>query len=166
MVESDQADAISIIDFNGYVNSIDEKTGKNVSPVLLSISVSKDFFNELVLDKIDPIKAVKNISSSFSPSPSELLPVKPIREFSMVDKRYVPEQDVASSMDSRPNLMELNPFEFENLVSNLFSKMGLETKQTRSSKDGGVDAIAFDLRPILGGKVVIQAKRYKNTVGV
>lgn len=166
LVESDQADAISIIDFNGYVNSIDEKTGKNVSPVLLSISVSKDFFNELVLDKIDPIKAVKNISSSFSPSPSELLPVKPIREFSMVDKRYVPEQDVASSMDSRPNLMELNPFEFENLVSNLFSKMGLETKQTRSSKDGGVDAIAFDLRPILGGKVVIQAKRYKNTVGV
>ena len=44
--------------------------------------------------------------------------------------------------------------------------MGLETKQTRSSRDGGVDAIAFDLRPVLGGKVVIQAKRYRNTVGV
>jgi restriction system protein len=62
--------------------------------------------------------------------------------------------------------MDLDPFEFENLVSNLFTKMGLETKQTRSSKDGGVDAIAFDTRPILGGKIVIQAKRYKNTVGV
>ena len=44
--------------------------------------------------------------------------------------------------------------------------MGLETKQTRSSKDGGVDAIVFDARPVLGGKIVIQAKRYKNTVGV
>jgi restriction system protein len=62
--------------------------------------------------------------------------------------------------------MDLNPFEFENLVSNLFTRMGLDTKQTRSSKDGGVDAVAFDLRPVLGGKVVIQAKRYKHPVGV
>jgi restriction system protein len=29
-----------------------------------------------------------------------------------------------------------------------------------------VDCVAFDPRPVLGGKVVIQAKRYKNTVGV
>jgi restriction system protein len=29
-----------------------------------------------------------------------------------------------------------------------------------------VDCVAYDPRPILGGKVVIQAKRYKNTVGV
>ncbi|MBW8879444.1 MAG: restriction endonuclease, partial [Acidobacteria bacterium] len=64
------------------------------------------------------------------------------------------------------NIMELTPFEFEGLVTNLFSSMGLDTKQTRSSRDGGVDAVAFDQRPVLGGKVVIQAKRYKNTVGV
>jgi restriction system protein len=62
--------------------------------------------------------------------------------------------------------MDLNPFEFENLITNLFSKMGLDAKQTRSSKDGGVDTVAFDTRPIVGGKVVIQAKRYKNVVGV
>jgi restriction system protein len=62
--------------------------------------------------------------------------------------------------------MDLNPHEFEALVSNLFSKMGLETKLTRSTKDGGVDAVAYDKRPVLGGKVVIQAKRYRHTVGV
>ena len=44
--------------------------------------------------------------------------------------------------------------------------MGLETRLTRASRDGGVDCVAYDARPILGGKVVIQAKRYKNTVGV
>ena len=44
--------------------------------------------------------------------------------------------------------------------------MGLETKLTQRSRDGGVDCIAFDTRPIVGGKIVIQAKRYKNTVGV
>jgi restriction system protein len=29
-----------------------------------------------------------------------------------------------------------------------------------------VDCVAFDPRPVFGGKVVIQAKRYRNTVGV
>src|SRR4030081_816494 len=62
--------------------------------------------------------------------------------------------------------MELTPSEFEALISNLFTKMGLETRQTQASRDGGVDCVAFDNRPIFGGKVVIQAKRYKNTVGV
>jgi len=62
--------------------------------------------------------------------------------------------------------MELSPGEFENLITNLFQKMGLETKLTRPSRDGGVDCVAFDPRPVLGGKVIVQAKRYKNTVGV
>lgn len=44
--------------------------------------------------------------------------------------------------------------------------MGLEAKLTRASSDGGVDCVAFDHRPIFGGKVVIQAKRYRHTVGV
>jgi restriction system protein len=62
--------------------------------------------------------------------------------------------------------MSLTPSEFEALIQNLFSKMGLEAKQTRPSRDGGVDCVAYDPRPIFGGKVVIQAKRYRNTVGV
>ena len=43
---------------------------------------------------------------------------------------------------------------------------GGEVKITRASRDGGVDAVAFDPDPIRGGRIVIQAKRYSNTVGV
>ena len=43
---------------------------------------------------------------------------------------------------------------------------GNEVKVTQASRDGGVDAVAFDADPIRGGKIVIQAKRYTNTVGV
>jgi Restriction endonuclease len=39
--------------------------------------------------------------------------------------------------------------------------MGLDTRQPRASRDGGVDCIAVDPRPIMAGKVVIQAKRYR-----
>jgi restriction system protein len=35
------------------------------------------------------------------------------------------------------DVKELTPSEFETLVSNLFGKMNLETKLTRTSKDGG-----------------------------
>jgi restriction system protein len=78
----------------------------------------------------------------------------------------VQEADVLSTLDHRPNLMELSPSEFESLITNLFTQMGLNTKLTQPSRDGGVDCVAFDSRPVLGGKVIIQAKRYKNTVGV
>jgi restriction system protein len=166
IIKTDKADAIAVLGFNGYVDAVDPKTGKPIAPVLISLSVSKREFNEILLDRVDPIKCVRGLSASFSTAPCELVPVKPIREYSMIDRRFVTEEDVASKLDDKANLMDLDPFEFENLVSNLFSKMGLETKQTRSSRDGGVDAIAFDTRPIIGGKVVIQAKRYKNTVGV
>ena len=84
----------------------------------------------------------------------------------MVDPRFVEETDVLSELDQRPNLMELTPNEFENLIRNGIQKVGFETRQTRPSREGGVDCVAYDPRPILGGKVVIQAKRYKNTVGV
>jgi len=84
----------------------------------------------------------------------------------MVDPRFVATLDVMSGLDHRPNLMELTPTEFEGLITNLFAAMGLDTRQTRPSREGGVDCVAFDPRPVFGGKVVIQAKRYKNTVGV
>src|SRR5260370_38109479 len=62
--------------------------------------------------------------------------------------------------------MELSPTAFESLITNLFQKMGLETRLTQAARDGGVDCVPYDPRPIFGGKVIIQAKRYKNTVGV
>jgi len=84
----------------------------------------------------------------------------------MVDHRFIATPDVLSGLDTRPNLADLSPGEFEGLITNLFSKMDLETRLTQASRDGGVDCVAWDMRPIVGGKVIIQAKRYKNTVGV
>jgi len=92
--------------------------------------------------------------------------VKPVIDFDMADPRFVSTSDVLAELDARPNLMELTPTEFEGLITNLFETMGLDTKQTQPSRDGGVDCVAYDARPIFGGKVVIQAKRYKHTVGV
>lgn len=166
LFEADQGNCLNVIVFNGYVQAVNPTTGKDIRPYLVSIRVTKDRFKEINLAGVDKQACLRNLGAQVSPQPDELIAVKPVIEFDMVDKRFVEENDVISALDARSNLMDLNPFEFENLVNNLFSKMGFEAKLTRSSRDGGIDVVAFDPRPILGGKVVIQAKRYKNVVGV
>src|SRR6266700_171953 len=157
---------VDIIVLNGYVASIDKGTGHPIRTCLITVRTSRDSFTQLNLSKVDPLVCLNVLNASVSRSPAELAPVRPVLEFSMVDPRFIEEIDVLSGLDQRPNLMELTPSEFESLISNLFQKMGLETRLTQASRDGGVDCVAYDPRPIFGGKVVIQAKRNKHTVGV
>ncbi len=166
LFEADRDAKIETIVFNGYVDTIDPATGRPISPHLVTVRVSRELFLALDLRNVEPLACLKGLNASVSKSPAELVPVRPVLEFDMVDPRFVQESDVLGTLDTRPNLMELSPREFESLITNLFEKMGLETRQTQPSRDGGVDCVAYDGRPILGGKVVIQAKRYKNTVGV
>lgn len=166
LLEADQADAINLVTFTGVVDTTDLATGKPVRVPVISVRAPKADFMQLRLDKVDKSLCLKNLGAKVSARPDELQAVKPIIEFDMVDPRFVEQGDALSGLESRPNLMEMTPTEFEVLVANLFGKMGLESKLTRASRDGGVDAVAYDPRPVLGGKVVIQAKRYRNTVGV
>ena len=157
---------VDVITLNVFVETIDDSNGLKIKPYILSVRTSSDQFKRLNLASVDPVACLKGLAASISRSPSELAPVKPIVDINMVDPRFIQEQDILSSVDNRTNLMALTPSEFESLITNLFQRMGLETKLTVPSRDGGVDCVAFDQRPILGGKVVIQAKRYKHTVGV
>ena len=164
--EADQGKHLDVVVFSGFVQTIDPATGHDIRPYLISVRTTKEKFLEINLARVDKVVCLRNLGAQVSPRPEEAVAVKPIVEFNMVDSRFVEQSDVLSDLESRPNLMDLDPFEFENLVSNLFDQLGFETRQTRTSKDGGVDAIAFDTRPIVGGKLVVQAKRYKNVVGV
>lgn len=166
LLETDTGGHIDTVVLNGVVDTTDPGSGRRVRPCLVTVRTTRDVFGELDLAHVEPLACLKHLSAGVSKSPSELAPVRPVLEFSMVDPRFVAESDALSELDQRPNLMELSPTEFEALIQNLFTKMGLEARQTRPSRDGGVDCVAWDPRPIFGGKVVIQAKRYKNTVGV
>lgn len=64
------------------------------------------------------------------------------------------------------SLLDLNPRDFELLIGRLFELLGFRTEVTRQSRDGGIDCIAVDYRPMLGGKIVIQVKRFSGVVGV
>jgi HJR/Mrr/RecB family endonuclease len=157
---------IDVVVFNGVVDTVDPRTGKPTRPCLITVRTTRDTFTEIELAQVDPAACLKHLNAGVSKSPVELSPVRPVLDFSMVDPRFIAETDTLGGLDDRPNLMELTPQQFESLIQNLFEKIGLDTRQTRPSRDGGVDCVAYNTDPILGGKVVIQAKRYKHTVGV
>ncbi|QND47902.1 restriction endonuclease [Rhizobium lusitanum] len=164
--EADQANAIDTCCFNGFVRTVDPATGVDIQPHLISVRTTKEKFLQINLARVDKTTCLRNLGAQVSRHAAEAQPVKPIVEFDMADARFIDQSDMVSGLGSAPNLMDYTPSEFEHLVANLFGKMGLDSKLTRSSRDGGVDCIAYDPRPILGGKVVIQAKRYRHTVGV
>ena len=164
--EADTPHHIETVVVNAYVDTIDPRTGQSIRPYLVSVRTSREQFADIDLARVEPLACLSALNAGVSRNPAELVPIRPILDFNMVDPRFVEEADVLSTLDQRANLMELTPGEFEALITNLFERMGLETRMTQPSRDGGVDCVAYDPRSIFGGKVVIQAKRYKNTVGV
>ena len=151
---------------NGMVVTNDPATGRAIRPCLLTLRTTRETFAELDLRRVDPAACLRHLGAGVSRKPEELAPVRPVLEFDMADPRFIEESDIIGGLDERPNLLAMSPTEFEGLIQNLFTRMGLDTRQTRASRDGGVDCVAVDPRPIMGGKVVIQAKRYRHTVGV
>jgi restriction system protein len=167
---ADEAAVSKSIVFNGWVRSIDRSTGIETHACVLSIQAERDEFMRLNLSQVDPRACFRKLKGIASSKLIELTPVRPILTTKKEDRRFVEGYAVAESLDDRTNLAAMDWLDFENLIRELFekefSKNGGEVKITRASRDGGVDAIAFDPDPIRGGKIVIQAKRYTNVVGV
>jgi restriction system protein len=141
---------------------------------IISIQVKKDEFEKINLAGIvaslsykECFKSLKGVGSSKLSSMSS---VKPLLELNKSDKRFRDHYEVAGELSEVVNIAAMDWEDFEHLVREIFEKEfavnGGEVKVTQASSDGGVDAIAFDPDPIRGGKIVIQAKRYTNTVGV
>ncbi len=167
---SDSAQAMDSIVFNGYVDTIDKATGHKIRPCILTLHVSKSEFQRINLAEVDPKACFRKLKGVSASKLQALAPVAPLVTISREDKRFVEAYGVAEDLSDSSNLASMDWEDFEHLIRELFEKefavAGGEVKVTQASRDGGVDAIAIDLDPIRGGKIVIQAKRYTNVVGV
>ena len=170
LYEADVVEAIESIVFNGWVHSIDKATGQEVDACILSIQANKEEFLNINLAQVDPKMCFKNLKGIGSSKLHSLSPIAPIIKIDRDDPRFVSSYDVADGIDENENIAAMDWQDFENLIRELFEKEfnqgGGEVRITQASRDGGVDAIAFDPDPVRGGKIVIQAKRYTNVVGV
>jgi len=170
LYEADSVETLDSIVFNGWVDTVDKSTGQNVNSCIMSLQASKDEFLAINLERIDPKACFKQLKGIGSSKLHGLSPVAPILSIDKEDRRFTSAYAVADEIDNSVNLAAMDWQDFENLIREIFEKefvsSGGEVKITQASRDGGVDAVAFDPDPIRGGKIVIQAKRYSNVVGV
>ncbi len=159
---------IQTIVFNGFVTAVDLTTGRKERKCILSISVGRKDFENIDITLVDPKLCFKSLKGVSAAKLINVTPITPVLTIQREDRRFVESYDV--DVNSSTNLAAMSWEDFEHLVRELFeaefSQNGGEVKVTQASRDGGVDAVVFDPDPLRGGKIIIQAKRYTNTVGV
>lgn len=125
---------------------------------------------DINLAQVDSKACFKKLKGVSAAKLTALQPIRPLLLLNREDPRFVPAYSVTETLDASSNLAAMDWEDFEHLIRQLFEEVfsagGGEVKITQASRDGGVDAIVFDPDPIRGGKIVIQAKRYTNTVSV
>ena len=170
LLEADVVVALDVVAFNGRVRSMDPATGHEINACVMSLQVLRDEFLAINLGAVDPKACFRKLKGVGSSQLHSLTPVAPIVQIRTDDARFVDSYEVASRLDEGENLAAMDWEDFEHLVREVFERefsgSGGEVRVTRASRDGGIDAVAFDPDPIRGGKIVIQAKRYTRTVGV
>ena len=165
---STSGSVIDLVTFYGKVSTTDPATGQPIKPLLLQVSAKREVFSTYVLSEVDPVACLKRLNALFSPHPFDLEPVKPTVDFDslLTQFKFVAGMDAIAGLDSRPDLLAMNPYEFEHLVRQIFEEMGMQAWNTQAIKDDGVDAVAVNTNAVFGGMCIIQAKRYRSAVGV
>lgn len=174
LFEADTINVLISISINGFVTAVNPSTGNEETKCIVTIQTKKEIFEAInlqgIIDNESYRECFKSLKGIGSAELSKMVSVKPIIEINTNDKRFRDHYDVANTLNNELNVAAMNWEDFEHLVREIFqkefTKNGGEVRVTQASRDGGVDAIAFDPDPIRGGKIVIQAKRYTNVVGV
>lgn len=166
---SDISNNIEGIVFNGYLTELNKSNGLEERNCILSLQTSVETFMECNLSKVDPKSCFKRMKGRAGTQLSDLVAVAPICNISNYDKRFIKSHEIGDKIKGY-NLASMHWEDFEHLIRELFEKEyakdNVEVHVTQGIKDGGVDGVIIDLDPIKGGKIIIQAKRYTNIVGI
>jgi restriction system protein len=157
------ADRFGLLDsvvLNGFVDGTDPATGHRSAVFLATAAVSRADFAAVNLAQVDAVDClVDGLGGELSARPDRRAAVAPLRQPGEAGRHVV-----THGGGEEPDLLTMDPLEFEELVAELFRAMGMRALTTVRSGDGGVDVDALDPDPIRGGKIVVQVKRYRNTV--
>ncbi|MFJ7590481.1 restriction endonuclease [Streptomyces sp. NPDC097617] len=162
---ADEFGALDSVVVNGFVDCHDPVTGQEARFVLSTVPAERGAFAGLRLEQVSAVDClVSGLGGQLSTRPDQLTAVRPGRRPDEVGGGVVSHGGHARGADDEPDLFVMDPIAFENLVAELFRAMGMEAVTTQRSGDGGVDVEAVDPAPIRGGRIVVQVKRYRNTV--
>ena len=171
IIRLDIENIVTGVAINGWADYIDHATGKNYRAFCASFFATKQQLENLDLSALDPVvafRALKGVSGNTNSG--SLIPITPIMQLNTSDPRFIDTKNILGNIQEGENLALIDWDDFEHLCGELFERAfaesGAQVKVTQASRDQGVDAVIFDPDPLRGGKIIVQAKRYKNTVDV
>ncbi|MEW2341085.1 restriction endonuclease [Streptomyces griseoaurantiacus] len=157
---ADEFGALESVAFNGFVDDHDPATGRRTEFFLVTVMAPRSLFAGLRLEQVSPVDCLTEaLRGQLSARPDQYTAVRPGRR-----PEEVAGGVVTHGGEEEPDLFAMDPLDFEALVAELFRAMGMQAVTTQRSNDGGVDVDALDPTPIRGGSLVVQVKRYRNTV--
>jgi restriction system protein len=154
------------VELSGHVHAIDPATGHREYPCLISFAVDRERYTGLNLRDVTPEACLSKLNALVSRHPHAVESVTPVRDFGLARYSFVESVDMVSDLDSRPDLTQMTPTEFEHFVRQLFEARGLEGWTTERSGDDGADAVVLNRDPMVGGLTIVQAKKYTRVLGV
>ncbi|MFD9634606.1 restriction endonuclease [Streptomyces violascens] len=157
---ADEYGCLESVVLNGFVDDVDPATGRRAEIFLATVSVPRAAFGQLNLGQVSAVDClVEALRGQLSARPDQRTAVRPGRRPADVGTGVV-----SHGGGEEPDLFTMDPIEFEGLVAELFRARGMQALTTQRSNDGGVDVEALDPDPISGGRIIVQVKRYRNTV--
>ena len=79
-LEADQGNHIQSVIFNGYVQTIDKATGRDVNPCIVSVMTTREKFMGLNLARIDKLQCLRSLGAKISvlkPGISSVIDIRP-----------------------------------------------------------------------------------------
>jgi restriction system protein len=154
------------VELGGHLHVNNPGTGQPEYPCLISIAVERAKYMVLNLRNVRPDICLRHLNALVSRHPHLVEAVTPVRDFDLARYSFVESVDVVASLDSRPDLTQMTPTEFEHFVRQLFEASGLQGWTTQRTGDDGVDAVVTNPDPMIGGLTIVQAKKYNGVIGV
>lgn len=169
LLRLDTESIVKAIAINGWAEYTEKATGQRKRAYCASLFATSEQVLALNLHALDPVAAFAALKGVVARS-LEVTPIAPVIRLDTNDKRFIDAKEVLGGMAEGENLAAMDWEDFEHLCRQLFERAfaasGAEVRVTQASRDQGVDAVIFDPDPLRGGKIVVQAKRYTNTVDV
>lgn len=168
LFDIDNEGIVESIILNGYYEGIDKRIGQEVKICIMTAKVSKEKFEKINLEFVEPRECFKFLKGKGEPNIDAIIKIDPIRFINKEDYKLIDNENILDYMSIDTNLSAMDWRDFETLIKDLFelefASSEIEIRNTQYSNDGGIDVVAFNKNPYMGGVILLQAKRYTNTV--
>ncbi|MCX5497173.1 restriction endonuclease [Kaistia dalseonensis] len=161
---TDQTGLVFNVCFNGYVRTTNPETGEKEMPYLLSVKVTKPEFERIDLARAEKRTCLRGWGAIVSRQPDELVPIRPIVDLDMADRRLVIQTDGSTRAAQPVDVMSVSEPDFEGLFSRISARLGFDGATTRRPSADAVECVAYDSRPEMAGAVIVRATRRREPV--